>query len=50
MMSPSPIPKSVLTLADVANQVGQNKIAANFIWTLVTGYPGHVHAGGVRDG
>ena len=38
MMSPSPIPKSVLTLADVANQVGQNKIAANFIWTLVTGY------------
>jgi len=27
-----------LTLSDVANQVGQNKIAANFIWTLVTGY------------
>ncbi len=27
-----------LTLGDVANQVGQNKIAANFIWTLVTGY------------
>src|SRR5277367_2712362 len=27
-----------VTLPDVANQVGQNKIAANFIWTLVTGY------------
>ncbi len=27
-----------LTLGDVANQVGQNKIAANFIWTLVTGF------------
>ena len=31
-------PKAGTTLADVANQVGQNKIAANFIWTLVTGY------------
>jgi ammonium transporter, Amt family len=27
-----------LTLADVVNQVGQNRIAANFIWTLVTGF------------
>jgi ammonium transporter, Amt family len=31
-------PKTGLTLADTANQVGQNKIAANFIWTLITGY------------
>jgi Amt family ammonium transporter len=31
-------PKVGLTVGDVANQVGQNKIAANFIWTLVTGY------------
>ncbi len=27
-----------MTVSDVANQVGQNKIAANFIWTLVTGF------------
>lgn len=27
-----------LTLPDVANQVGQNKIAINFVWTLVTGF------------
>ena len=27
-----------VTLPDVANQVGQNKIAINFIWTLVTGF------------
>ena len=27
-----------LRLADVANQVGQNKIAINFVWTLVTGF------------
>ena len=27
-----------VTLPDVANQVGQNKIAANFIWTLITGF------------
>jgi Amt family ammonium transporter len=31
-------PKAGLTLADVANQVGQNKIADNFIWTLVAGF------------
>ena len=43
-------PKVGLTLGDTANQVGQNKIAANFIWTLVTGYPSHVHAGGLRHG
>src|SRR5438874_1203726 len=27
-----------LTLADLANQAGQNKIAINFMWTLVTGF------------
>src|SRR5271170_6706797 len=27
-----------VTLPDVANQVGQNKIAVNFVWTLVTGF------------
>ena len=27
-----------ITLGDVANQVGQNKIAVNFVWTLVTGF------------
>ena len=26
------------TLPDVANQVGQNKIAINFVWTLITGF------------
>ena len=31
-------PKKGLTLADVVNQVGQNKIAVNFVWTLVTGF------------
>ena len=31
-------PKAGLTLSDVANQVGQNKIAINFVWTLVTGF------------
>lgn len=30
--------KAGVTLPDVANQVGQNKIAANFIWTLITGF------------
>ena len=30
--------KTGLTLGDTANQVGQNKIAINFVWTLVTGY------------
>src|SRR6266851_4596495 len=27
-----------LTVTDIANQVGQNKIAINFVWTLVTGF------------
>jgi Amt family ammonium transporter len=30
--------KAGVTLADVANQVGQNKIGVNFTWTLVTGF------------
>src|SRR6266700_2798126 len=31
-------PKTGLTVGDVANQVGQNKIAINFTWTLITGF------------
>jgi Amt family ammonium transporter len=31
-------PKVGVTLPDTANQVGQNKIAINFVWTLVTGF------------
>jgi len=31
-------PKAGLTLADVANMIGQNRIAVNFVWTLITGY------------
>ena len=30
--------KKGLTIADLANQAGQNKIAINFMWTLVTGF------------
>ena len=30
--------KTGLTLADLANQIGQNKIAINFVWTLVAGF------------
>jgi Amt family ammonium transporter len=30
--------KRGLTIVDLANQVGQNKIAINFVWTLITGY------------
>ncbi|MBI3292353.1 MAG: ammonium transporter [Elusimicrobia bacterium] len=30
--------KKGLTLADVVNQVGQNKVAINFVWTLITGF------------
>src|SRR6266851_835815 len=30
--------KKGLTLADLVNMVGQNRIAINFVWTLVTGY------------
>src|SRR6266536_3779671 len=31
-------PKTGLTVGDVANQVGQNKVAINFTWTLITGF------------
>jgi Amt family ammonium transporter len=30
--------KKGLTLGDVLNQIGQNKIAINFVWTLITGF------------
>jgi Amt family ammonium transporter len=30
--------KKGLTVGDVANQIGQNKIAINFVWTLITGF------------
>ena len=30
--------KKGLTIADLVNQVGQNKIAINFVWTLVAGF------------
>ncbi|MGA2327020.1 MAG: ammonium transporter [Bryobacteraceae bacterium] len=30
--------KTGLTVGDVANQIGQNKIAINFVWTLVAGF------------
>ncbi len=30
--------KKGITLSDLANQAGQNKIAINFVWTLVTGF------------
>src|SRR5882724_6839008 len=31
-------PAKPLTLADVVNQAGQNRIAINFTWTLVAGF------------
>ena len=31
-------PKKGLTLPDLVNMVGQNQIAINFVWTLVTGF------------
>jgi Amt family ammonium transporter len=31
-------PKKGLTLADVVSTVGQNVVASNFIWTLITGF------------
>jgi ammonium transporter, Amt family len=31
-------PKKGLTAADLVNMVGQNRIAINFVWTLVTGF------------
>ena len=30
--------KKGLTMADTLNQIGQNKIAINFVWTLITGF------------
>src|SRR6266404_3633402 len=30
--------KKGMTISDLANQVGQNKIAINFVWTLVAGF------------
>src|SRR5258706_10536399 len=30
--------KKGMTISDLANQAGQNKIAINFMWTLVTGF------------
>src|SRR2546427_7958079 len=30
--------KKGLTLADLVNQIGQNKVAINFVWTLITGF------------
>src|SRR2546422_2822635 len=30
--------KKGLTIADLINQAGQNKIAINFVWTLLTGF------------
>ncbi len=30
--------KKGLTFSDILNQIGQNKIAVNFVWTLITGY------------
>jgi Amt family ammonium transporter len=35
---PAADPKAGVTLPDVANQVGQNKIGINFTWTLVCGF------------
>jgi Amt family ammonium transporter len=31
-------PKKGPSVADIVNQIGQNKIAINFVWTLITGY------------
>ncbi len=31
-------PKKGLTVADLVNMVGQNRIAINLVWTLITGY------------
>ena len=31
-------PKVGLTLGDALNQIGQNKVAINFVWTLITGF------------
>ena len=31
-------PKKGLTLTDLVNMAGQNRVAINFVWTLITGY------------
>src|SRR5438094_3417118 len=31
-------PKTGLTIVDVINQIGQNRVAINFVWTLITGF------------
>ncbi len=31
-------PKVGLTLGDAVNQIGQNRVAINFVWTLITGF------------
>jgi Amt family ammonium transporter len=31
-------PKKGLTIGDALNQIGQNRIAINFVWTLITGF------------
>src|SRR5882757_9133627 len=31
-------PKKGISIGDLANQAGQNKIAINFVWTLITGF------------
>ena len=41
-------PSKGLTLTDLVNQVGQNRIGINFTWTLVGRLSGHVHAGRFR--
>jgi len=33
-----PDPTKPVTLTDLVNQAGQNRIAINFVWTLVTGF------------
>src|SRR5260370_11118325 len=30
--------KKGITIGDVVNQIGQNKVAINFVWTLITGF------------
>lgn len=35
---PAANPKAGVTVSDVANQVGQNKIGINFVWTLICGF------------
>src|SRR5206468_1804263 len=30
--------KKGISIGDLANQAGQNKIAINFVWTLITGF------------